>query len=38
MIELRAQQKRLLLQLADKGVSPQGLEDSMLRALLFLKG
>lgn len=35
---LRGQQKQLLALLADKGVTPQGLEDGMLRALLYLKG
>jgi hypothetical protein len=36
--ELRGQQKRLLALLADKGVTAQGLEDGMLRAMLHLKG
>lgn len=38
MSELRSQQKQLLALLADKGVTAQGLEDGMLRALLQLKG
>jgi len=38
MVELRQQQKQLLALLADKGVTPQGLEDGMLRAMLYLKG
>lgn len=36
--ELRKQQKQLLGLLADKGVTAQGLEDGMLRAMLYLKG
>lgn len=38
MSELRTQQKQLLVLLADRGVTAQGLEDGMLRALLQLKG
>lgn len=38
MGELRAQQKQLLALLADKGVTAQGLEDGMLRAMLNLQG
>lgn len=38
MSDLRTQQKHLLTLLADKGVTAQGLEDGMMRALLQLKG
>lgn len=38
MSELRSQQKQLLALLVDRGVTAQGLEDGMLRALLQLKG
>jgi hypothetical protein len=38
MTELRAAQKQLLVQLADKGATPEGLQDGMLRALLHLRG
>jgi hypothetical protein len=38
VVELRGHQKQLLALLADKGVTAQGLEDGMLRAMLHLKG
>jgi len=37
MAELRLEQKRLVGLLADRGATPQGLEDGMLRAMLHLR-
>lgn len=38
MSDLRAEQKRLVGLLADKGAAPDGLQEGMLRAMLELKG
>eukprot|EP00775_Hariotina_reticulata_P004364 gene4364-4617_t len=38
MFELRAEQKRLVSLLQDKGATPDSLNDSLLRAMLQLKG
>jgi hypothetical protein len=38
MSGLRAAQKRLVGLLADKGATPNSLQDGMLRAMLQLKG
>jgi hypothetical protein len=38
MSQLRREQKRLVALLADRGATPQGLQDSMLQAMLRLKG
>jgi hypothetical protein len=38
MAALRIQQKRLVSLLADRGATPQDLEDGMLRAMLQLRG
>ncbi len=35
--DLRAEQKRLTAQLADKGAGPDGAGDGLLRAMLHLK-
>lgn len=38
MTSLRAEQKRLVALLADRGATPNSLQDGMLRAMLQLKG
>lgn len=38
MVDLRSEQKRLMALLADKGATPEGLQDGMLRAMLQLRG
>lgn len=38
MSHLRSEQKRLIGLLADKGATPEGLQEGMLRAMLQLKG